>query len=121
MNKSDFSSGNRQAGTPAAAVEIFDPPLCCPTGLCGPTIDQTLLDINEAILSLEREGVKVARYQMSSHPHAFLSNPEVMRLVRERNMAALPITIVNGTLLKTGAYPSLLEIKATLNGGGPDG
>ena len=40
-----------------ADVEIFDPPMCCPTGLCGPTLDQTLLDVNEMILSLQAEGV----------------------------------------------------------------
>ncbi len=38
-----------------ADVEIFDPPMCCPTGLCGPTLDQTLLDVNEMILSLQAE------------------------------------------------------------------
>ncbi len=40
-----------------ADVEIFDPPMCCPTGLCGPTLDQTLLDVNEMILTLQSEGV----------------------------------------------------------------
>jgi len=32
-------------------VEFFDPPMCCPSGLCGPTLDQTLLDVNEMIFS----------------------------------------------------------------------
>lgn len=121
MDRAGFHPNTRQSLANSAIVEIFDPPMCCPTGLCGPTVDQTLLDINEAILALEAEGIKVARYQMTGHPHAFLSNPEVMGLVRERNMAALPITVVNGTLLKTGAYPSLVEIKAALNGGRASG
>jgi hypothetical protein len=31
-----------------ALVDLFDPPMCCPpTGLCGTTLDQTLLDVNE--------------------------------------------------------------------------
>jgi hypothetical protein len=30
-----------------ADVEIFDAPMCCPTGLCGPTLDQTLLDVKQ--------------------------------------------------------------------------
>ncbi len=99
-----------------AVVEIFDPPLCCPTGLCGPTIDQTLLDLNEAILDLQAAGYSVARYQMTSHPHAFLNNAEVMKLVREQQMAALPIVTVKGKVIKTGAYPTLAEIKSNLNG-----
>ena len=39
-----------------ADVEIFDPPMCCPTGMCGPTIDQTLLDLNEMVLALQAQG-----------------------------------------------------------------
>ena len=70
-----------------AVVEIFDPPMCCPTGLCGPTLDQTLLDVSEMLLALQAAGVRVERYQMSSNPNAFLNNPDVMHLVRERQMA----------------------------------
>ena len=102
--------------TSTAVVELFDPPMCCPTGLCGPTLDQTLLDINEMILALQAEGLTVARYQMTGQPQAFLSNPDVMRLVREQQMAALPITAVRGQVIKVGAYPTLTEIKAHLNG-----
>ncbi len=97
-------------------VEIFDPPMCCPTGLCGPTLDQTLLDVNEMILKLKASGVRVARYQMASDPNAFLGNADVMRLVREQQMAALPITVVNGQLIKSGAYPSLTDVQSALNG-----
>jgi hypothetical protein len=99
-----------------ADVEIFDPPMCCPTGICGPTIDQTLLDLNEMMLALQSQGVSVARYQMTSHPNAFLSNTEVMKLVREQQMTALPITVVRGKVIKTQAYPSLVEVKTHLNG-----
>lgn len=95
-------------------VELFDPPMCCSTGLCGPTLDQTLLDVNEMILALTTDGISVARYQMTSQPQAFLQNPEVVRLVREREMAALPITVVKGKVVKVGEYPTLLEIRAAL-------
>jgi hypothetical protein len=102
--------------TSTAVVELFDPPMCCPTGLCGPTLDQTLLDVNEMILSLQAEGLTVARYQMTGQPQAFLSNPDVMRLVREKQMAALPIIVVRGQVVKVGAYPTLAEMKSFLNG-----
>ena len=100
----------------AAVVELFDPPMCCPTGLCGPTLDQTLLDVNEMILALQADDVTVARYQMTGQPQAFLSNPAVMRLVREQQMAALPITAVRGQVVKVGAYPTLAEVKSFLAG-----
>ena len=100
----------------SAVVEIFDPPMCCPTGVCGPTLDQTLLDVSEMLLALQAAGVRVERYQMSSNPNAFLTNPDVMRLVRERQLAALPITVVHGQVLKTGAYPALAEVRTALDG-----
>lgn len=99
-----------------ADVEFFDPPMCCPTGLCGPTLDQTLLDINEMIVALQRDQLRVERYQMASNPNAFLSNTEVMKLVREQQMDALPIIVVRGKVIKVGAYPSAEEIRAALNG-----
>ena len=102
--------------TSTAVVELFDPPLCCPTGLCGPTLDQSLLDVSDMILTLETEGLKVARYQMTGQPQAFLSNSDVMRLVREKQMAALPISVVRGQVVKVGAYPTLSEIKTYLDG-----
>lgn len=97
-----------------ATVELFDPPMCCPTGLCGPSLDQTLLDVNEMILALKAVGVTVERYQMTSHPQAFIANTDVMRLVRDQQLAALPITVARGRVIKTGAYPSLAEVLAAL-------
>jgi hypothetical protein len=98
-------------------VEIFDPPMCCPTGLCGPTLDQTLLDLSEMIVDLQKEGYGVERYQMTTHPQAFLGNAEVMRLIREKQMAALPIVVVRSAVVSEGRYPTRDEILTKLNGG----
>ncbi len=97
-------------------VEFFDPPMCCPTGLCGPTLDQALLDVSETIMALQRDNVRVERYQMTSHPNAFLANAEVMKLIREKQMEALPIVVVGGKVIKVSTYPSLDEIHAALKG-----
>ena len=102
------------AGAAQPTIAIFDPPLCCPTGLCGPTLDQTLLDANELVLALQAAGVGVARYQMAAHPQIFLQHPAVMRLVRERGIAALPITVAAGQIVKVGAYPTRAEIDQIL-------
>lgn len=102
------------AGQPV--VQIFDPPMCCSTGLCGPTLDQALLDVNEMILGLQASGVSVERYQMTSHPQMFINTPAVMTLVRAQQMAALPITLVNGEIVKVGSYPTSAELQAVLDG-----
>lgn len=119
MTTADSSPANVRASVAGADVEIFDPPLCCPTGLCGPTLDQTLLDVDEMLLELQAQGHPVERYQMTSSPQAFLRNAEVMALVRERQMDALPITVVRGKVLKTGTYPALSEVRGALNGDMP--
>lgn len=101
----------------SARVEIFDPPLCCPTGLCGPTIDPLLLDVHEMVLKLQAQGMQVCRYQLSSHPQAFMANPQVFQLIRERQLTALPITVVNGQVIKIRAYPTLDEVQKMLREG----
>ena len=73
--------------------------------------------LSEMIVELQKEGFRVERYQMTSHPQAFLSQPEVMRLVREKQMAALPIIVVRGGIVAEGRYPKLIEIQNNLNGG----
>lgn len=109
----DGNAGQGISGTP---VEIFDPPMCCPTGMCGPTVDKTLLSVNEMVLALEAQGVQVRRYQMATQPGAFLRNREVYQLLQKQQMAALPITVVNGRVIKVGAYPALSEIESALFG-----
>lgn len=101
-------------GRVAPLVEMFDPPMCCPTGLCGPTLDEMLLTVNEMVLRLQEEGVPVERYQMTSHPQKFLSQPAVMQLVQTQQMAALPIVLVGGRLVKSGAYPTEAEVRSAL-------
>lgn len=102
--------------TNGTKVEIFDLPLCCPTGLCGPTIDPVLLDVNEMVLKLKSQGIAVERYLMTAQPQAFMNNPQVFQLIREQQLAALPITVINGRVIKVGTYPTLAEVQAALDG-----
>jgi hypothetical protein len=67
------------------------------------------------ILSLQRDNLRVERYQMASSPNAFLGNAEVMKLVREKQMDALPIIIVRGKVIKVGAYPTMDEVRVALS------
>lgn len=97
-------------------LEIYDPPMCCPTGLCGPSIDQELLDVSEMVHTLQAEGLRVERYQMTSHPGKFTGNPQIMQLIREKQMAALPIIVLRGEIIAEGYYPKLSEIKSHLVG-----
>jgi hypothetical protein len=97
------------------SVEIFDPPMCCSTGICGPAVDPKLVAIQETILKLQAEGVTVNRYQLTSHPAAFLQQPAVAALLRTpEGIKSLPVTVVNGRVISKGEYPSLETIQAAL-------
>lgn len=99
-----------------ADIEIFDPPLCCPTGLCGPVLDTTLVDLSEAVLALQSDGWTVVRYMMTVNPQAFMQNSDVYELIREGQLDALPITVVRGRVVKTATYPSLAELRSAIDG-----
>lgn len=94
-------------------IEIFDPPMCCPSGLCGPDIDPALLDINEAILKVKKEfdgQVKIERYLLSQQGPKFMQQPEVLQRLQKFGVEILPITLLNGKVMKEKSYPSYDEL-----------
>lgn len=92
-------------------VEFFDPPMCCSTGICGPSVDEKLVRLSENISKLKEMGHEVERYMISQQPLKFRENEDVYKLVRENGKAILPVTTVNGKVIKHGEYPSLEEIQ----------
>lgn len=86
-------------------VEIYDPPMCCSTGVCGPSIDPVLVKMNDAVLALKKQGVEVERYNISQQPKVFLANKKIADLLHGNGKKILPVTIVNGKVFKTGKYP----------------
>jgi hypothetical protein len=87
-------------------VEIFEPAMCCSTGVCGPGVDQELLRVATFLNELESEGKKVVRYNLSSEPMAFVENKEINDIIANEGTEALPITVVNGEIRQKGSYPS---------------
>ena len=107
-------------GTPT--IEIFDPPMCCPGGLCGPAIDPALLAANEAVLKLKSErGILVHRYLLQQQGQKFMQNAEVMDLLRAHGTSVLPITAVNGRVVRQGSFPGYEDLVAYAGGAGASG
>ena len=107
--------------TPSAAplpgaVAIYDPAMCCATGVCGPSVDPALLALTRDIRWLEKQAVTVQRYGLSQEPQAFVQDSKVTGLMQAFGDKALPATLVNGELLMFGRYPTREEIVAALNG-----
>lgn len=96
-------------------IEIYDPPMCCPTGICGPLVDPALMKINDAILSLKKQGVTVERYNLRGDFMSIKDNTLVMALIHKDGAKILPITVIKGAIFKTGEYPTYEELCRELN------
>ncbi|MGD6876166.1 arsenite efflux transporter metallochaperone ArsD [Bacillus infantis] len=91
-------------------VEIFDPALCCPTGVCGPSVDPELTRMASAVFILEKKGFDIKRFNLANEPAVFADNKEVNKVLHEKGPDALPVTLVNGSVAKAGRYPSNEEL-----------
>jgi hypothetical protein len=89
-----------------AKMIIFDPAMCCSTGVCGPSVDKELLRVSTVINSLKNKGVIVERHNLTNNPQIFVDNKEINKLLNEGSVEILPITMVDGVVVKTKAYPT---------------
>lgn len=86
-------------------IQVFDPPLCCPTGVCGPAVDPELARIGADLSWLASRGVTVERFNLGQQPQAFVANPRVSGILREAGEAALPLVLCDDEVLAVGRYP----------------
>ncbi|WP_257345802.1 arsenite efflux transporter metallochaperone ArsD [Pseudalkalibacillus decolorationis] len=87
-------------------IDIFDPAMCCATGVCGPSVDPVLTRVANTIFLLEKRGIDIHRYNLTNDTEAFISNTTIQKLLDEKGSDALPATIVDGELVKEGTYPT---------------
>lgn len=96
-------------------VEIYDPAMCCSSGLCGPSIDPALVKMNETVLALKKQGVEVQRCNLAQQPKEFMANQNIADLLHRNGKKVLPVTIVNGEVFRTGGYPAYEELCKALD------
>ena len=95
-------------------IEIFDPAMCCSTGVCGPSVDPELMRVATLANFLAKIGVDIKRHNLSGEPQAFVANKTVNDLLKKDGADVLPITLVDGEVKKTKAYPTDEEFSAWL-------
>lgn len=95
-------------------IEIFDPAMCCATGVCGPAIDPELMRIATVINSLKEKGILIGRYGLSTEPMMFITNQVINAILQNEGPEALPVTLVDGHVAKTKAYPTNQELSTWL-------
>lgn len=90
-------------------IQIFDPAMCCATGVCGPAIDPELLRVATVINTLQGKGVDISRHGLSNDPMAFITDTIINDLLQKEGAEILPVTLVNGQIAKTKIYPTNQE------------
>lgn len=96
-------------------IEIFDPAMCCATGVCGPSIDPELMRIATVINALKEKGITIKRHGLSSEPQDFVSNKVINDILQKDGADVLPVTLVDGEIAKTKGYPTNEELSAWLD------
>jgi hypothetical protein len=87
------------------AIEIFDPAMCCTTGVCGPAVDPELARFAGDLEWLKQHGVPVTRHNLSQEPLAFAQNAAVAKALQDGGPECLPLVLVDGQIKAMGAYP----------------
>jgi hypothetical protein len=91
-------------------LEVFDPAMCCSTGVCGPHVDPQLVGFAADARWLDQQGVNVRRYNLSQEPTAFMSNALVRRTLQADGVSCLPLGVLDGAVVFRGAYPTREEL-----------
>ncbi|MDP4032241.1 MAG: arsenite efflux transporter metallochaperone ArsD [Pseudorhodobacter sp.] len=91
-------------------ITVYDPAMCCSTGICGTDVDQRLVDLAADLDWLKAQGVSVRRINLSQEPMEFVTNPEIKALMDASDGADLPAIMVGDKVVSTARYPARAEL-----------
>ena len=91
-------------------LTVYDPVLCCSSGVCGPSVDQSLVAFAADLKWLAGKGFMVQRFNMGKEPDKFVEQPKVYALLKQHGIGVLPAIVVNDELVKWGEYPTRTEL-----------
>ena len=92
------------------AIKVYDPAMCCSTGVCGPDADDELAQFAAALDRAQKNGVVVDRYTLAHQPGEYVANTQVKSLLDSDGVDCLPMVFVDDNLIKKGGYPSRSEL-----------
>ena len=87
-------------------IKIYDPPMCCSTGVCGPDADDELAQFAAALDWAKKNGAAVDRFNLGQQPGAFAQDAAVKGLLESDGIECLPLVFIDGDVLSKGGYPS---------------
>lgn len=91
-------------------IQVYDKPMCCSTGVCGPEVDPVLPWFAADLQLLKSQGHLVERFNLAQEPAAFIRNPEVHRLLATQGTNCLPLIVIDGQVVSRRVYPAREEL-----------
>ncbi|MCU0872581.1 MAG: arsenite efflux transporter metallochaperone ArsD [Pirellulaceae bacterium] len=93
-------------------LQVFDPAMCCSTGVCGPQVDPQLPRFAADLEWLRNQGVEVERYNLAQQPRALVDNAAVKQMLVAEGEKCLPLILLDGEIIARRTYPSRDELAA---------
>jgi hypothetical protein len=97
-----------------SSLDVYDPAMCCATGVCGPQVEPHLAQFEADLRWLGGQGATVTRRNLGQEPGAFAANDLVRTLLQSGGEQALPVILLDGRLRWAGHYPDRAELAASL-------
>ena len=91
-------------------IAIYEPAMCCATGLCGVGVDSELLRISTVLNNLKKKGIEIQRYNLTNAPMEFMTNKIINKMINEKGVSELPVTLVDEEIVIIGRYPTNQEL-----------
>ena len=91
-------------------IRIFDPALCCNTGVCGVDVDQQLVSFAADVDWAKKNGAQIERFNLAQQPLVFARNAIVSAFLERSGDEALPLILVDGEVVLAGRYPQRAEL-----------
>lgn len=89
-----------------AKLQVFDPPMCCPSGVCGPSVDPVLPRFAADLDWLKSKGVQVERFNLAQDLAAFTTNAVVKKALNSTGTKCLPMVLLDEQVISWGEYPN---------------
>jgi arsenite methyltransferase len=97
-------------------VQVYDKPMCCSTGVCGPEVDPALPKFAADLDWLKSQGHNVQRYNLAQQPQAFIETKAIHHLLGTAGTDCLPVVVVDGEIVSQAVYPSREDLAGWVTG-----
>lgn len=94
----------------AKSIQVFDPAMCCSSGVCGTDVDQQLVSFSADADWAKKNGAQIERFNLAQQPMDFANSKIVRDFLERSGKDALPLILVDGEFAMAGRYPNRNEL-----------